>query len=199
MPGLPAVCDTCLTVWDPHIADLQNVGQISIQDVEVRPCPSCGGTGHVPDGIYSATTDTINVVATSAKSAQSLERLRRILEQARSQQASAAELAKTLEETDDLKPIAAVIRRLPKRLDIKYWIGVALAVVAIMQAQATDRKIDNMQAEIDRIYAQVVSPHPVPVQSPTPAPSPSQYAKVGRNDPCPCGSGKKFKRCHGAQ
>jgi preprotein translocase subunit SecA len=23
-------------------------------------------------------------------------------------------------------------------------------------------------------------------------------AKVGRNDPCPCGSGKKFKRCHGA-
>lgn len=21
--------------------------------------------------------------------------------------------------------------------------------------------------------------------------------KVGRNDPCPCGSGKKFKKCHG--
>lgn len=21
--------------------------------------------------------------------------------------------------------------------------------------------------------------------------------KVGRNDPCPCGSGKKFKNCHG--
>src|SRR5438128_2409667 len=24
------------------------------------------------------------------------------------------------------------------------------------------------------------------------------YAGVGRNDPCPCGSGKKFKKCHGA-
>jgi preprotein translocase subunit SecA len=22
-------------------------------------------------------------------------------------------------------------------------------------------------------------------------------AKVGRNDPCPCGSGKKYKNCHG--
>ncbi|MCK7531566.1 MAG: SEC-C domain-containing protein [Marinilabiliales bacterium] len=21
--------------------------------------------------------------------------------------------------------------------------------------------------------------------------------KVGRNDPCPCGSGKKYKHCHG--
>jgi preprotein translocase subunit SecA len=26
----------------------------------------------------------------------------------------------------------------------------------------------------------------------------SLYAGVGRNDPCPCGSGKKFKKCHGA-
>jgi yecA family protein len=25
----------------------------------------------------------------------------------------------------------------------------------------------------------------------------SQTPKVGRNDPCPCGSGKKFKHCHG--
>ncbi len=34
----------------------------------------------------------------------------------------------------------------------------------------------------------------------TPADRTSQEClkqKVGRNDPCPCGSGKKFKRCHG--
>src|ERR1041384_1997659 len=24
------------------------------------------------------------------------------------------------------------------------------------------------------------------------------HPKVGRNDPCPCGSGKKYKKCHGA-
>jgi SEC-C motif len=27
---------------------------------------------------------------------------------------------------------------------------------------------------------------------------PRRKARVGRNDPCPCGSGKKYKRCHGA-
>lgn len=26
----------------------------------------------------------------------------------------------------------------------------------------------------------------------------SDWSSVGRNDPCPCGSGKKFKKCHGA-
>jgi preprotein translocase subunit SecA len=30
-----------------------------------------------------------------------------------------------------------------------------------------------------------------------PAPFVRQMGKVGRNDPCPCGSGKKFKHCHG--
>jgi preprotein translocase subunit SecA len=31
------------------------------------------------------------------------------------------------------------------------------------------------------------------------APKPVKVgAKVGRNDPCPCGSGKKYKKCHGA-
>jgi preprotein translocase subunit SecA len=24
-----------------------------------------------------------------------------------------------------------------------------------------------------------------------------EFKGVGRNDPCPCGSGKKFKKCHG--
>ncbi len=27
---------------------------------------------------------------------------------------------------------------------------------------------------------------------------PSSWGKVGRNEPCPCGSGKKYKHCHGA-
>jgi preprotein translocase subunit SecA len=37
--------------------------------------------------------------------------------------------------------------------------------------------------------------------APPPAPVPvvkSEHETVGRNDPCWCGSGKKFKRCHGA-
>ena len=32
----------------------------------------------------------------------------------------------------------------------------------------------------------------------TPAKAPTGEMKAGRNDACPCGSGKKFKKCHGA-
>jgi len=35
---------------------------------------------------------------------------------------------------------------------------------------------------------------PVPLNPSDPA----TWGKVQRNAPCPCGSGKKFKQCHGA-
>jgi preprotein translocase subunit SecA len=34
-------------------------------------------------------------------------------------------------------------------------------------------------------------------QQPTPGEGQYDFSNVGRNDPCPCGSGKKFKNCHG--
>jgi len=44
-----------------------------------------------------------------------------------------------------------------------------------------------------------------PARSPMPRPqapvrnpqNPQSWGKVGRNEPCPCGSGKKYKHCHG--
>jgi preprotein translocase subunit SecA len=37
---------------------------------------------------------------------------------------------------------------------------------------------------------------PPPPKEPPKAPEP-ELPKVDRNDPCPCGSGKKYKKCHG--
>ncbi len=61
----------------------------------------------------------------------------------------------------------------------------------------TDGK-DHEHVEIGRFvredgqwaYDGQVETHGVPVRRATP--------KIGRNDPCPCGSGKKYKKCCGA-
>jgi preprotein translocase subunit SecA len=42
-------------------------------------------------------------------------------------------------------------------------------------------------AEQDRQYMKPMAYHPTPEQRAT--------GKVGRNHPCPCGSGRKFKKC----
>ncbi|MHB1222601.1 MAG: preprotein translocase subunit SecA [Gemmatimonadaceae bacterium] len=43
----------------------------------------------------------------------------------------------------------------------------------------------------------VVVGAPAPRALNAPARAATEWATVGRNDPCPCGSGKKFKKCHG--
>jgi hypothetical protein len=59
--------------------------------------------------------------------------------------------------------------------------------------------------ENDRRSASVPRPRPQPVPPPVPdlgqgvLPKPHRAPpKVGRNEPCPCGSGKKYKKCCGA-
>jgi preprotein translocase subunit SecA len=46
------------------------------------------------------------------------------------------------------------------------------------------------------------TPQPSPQQAkpnrkPSDAQQPKRAKKIGRNEPCPCGSGKKYKHCHG--
>ncbi len=70
-------------------------------------------------------------------------------------------------------------------------------------------KIKNMQTNEAKIEATLTgndSDNPVIVkvssapQTQSQSQTPNQsFDKVGRNDPCPCGSGKKFKKCHGTE
>ena len=61
-----------------------------------------------------------------------------------------------------------------------------------------DPKIQTSRPEMETLG----SPEMVNIPQEAPAPRPTQNPiindlKIGRNDPCPCGSGKKFKACHG--
>ena len=64
---------------------------------------------------------------------------------------------------------------------------------AAMPALPLDAAIDEVAACVGDLY-ELTAPLRYRVETvrrPT--------AKVGRNDPCPCGSGRKFKLCHGAR
>ena len=56
--------------------------------------------------------------------------------------------------------------------------------------------IDPVTGEDEMAFADV-PPEP-PVRQRRDAANPSSWGKVGRNEQCPCGSGKKYKQCHGA-
>jgi preprotein translocase subunit SecA len=56
-------------------------------------------------------------------------------------------------------------------------------------ARELERKQARQQRDLQYQTGPAQAESPKPVRA---------AAKVGRNDPCPCGSGKKYKKCHGA-
>ncbi len=55
------------------------------------------------------------------------------------------------------------------------------------------------QGAAGQTFAAVPSMAPgLPARAGRQANDPATWGKVGRNEPCPCGSGKKYKHCHGA-
>jgi preprotein translocase subunit SecA len=78
------------------------------------------------------------------------------------------------------------------------------ALMAVMQQDVVE-KVFSVQVQRQQDVEQIQQPKPQHVvmshggESETPAATPVKRdaEKVGRNDPCPCGSGKKYKRCHG--
>ena len=51
-------------------------------------------------------------------------------------------------------------------------------------------------AGLEPVFAAAEAPDEQPEEEQ--AAPPASAGKIGRNDPCPCGSGKKYKKCHGA-
>jgi preprotein translocase subunit SecA len=63
--------------------------------------------------------------------------------------------------------------------------------------EAQEPELNNVQyhhADFDEALAGKDEPID---ETATQQPFQREFAKVGRNDPCPCGSGKKYKHCHG--
>ena len=71
------------------------------------------------------------------------------------------------------------------------------------EAAALEQKRREAAAKQQMAFEHAEAGSAVPAADGDAAPPPAQpmtraQPKVGRNDPCPCGSGKKYKQCHGA-
>jgi hypothetical protein len=204
MPAVLAVCDTCGTAYPSGIA-IENSGNIRIEDVTSGPCPVCGSMGTVPDGRYDATKNSIYIMATSAKSVESLRRLEAALRGVNRPGVSGRAVADAIKsQAPEFSALAPVVQR--GGFDFKWWLPTVLLAITVM-IMMWDR-IDPASKgaspeQIREIYQQVLqqtqqtAPRTTPTPKLTPVPLMSPQASPSRNARCPCGSGKRYRYCHG--
>lgn len=186
---VPAVCDACGYIF-PSGFDAENSTNIGFFGCTAGPCPVCNGTGHVPDGIYNFVGNTIELLSGPARSISELRRLAAILEQAQNRNVSHQEFADEIDkEIPELRSLKDV---LPKTRIELYTALILLTAIVALVLKSRDSDESTSQIDIEQVINHIYQQH-----SPDTTPNRGAAEKVGRNEPCPCKSGKKFKHCHG--
>jgi len=189
---VPAFCDTCGAVFNSGIV-VENATNITFVGNRSGPCPVCGGMGHIPDGVFNFVGNTIQILSAPQRTVSELSRLTQIIREAREKKETPEEVAKKIRE--ELPELASLADLLPKtRGELYSFLALIVAVIALItQSGRSENRTTNITVN------QTINQMFVETERHAKLPQPQQRAakKVGRNEPCPCGSGKKYKHCCG--
>lgn len=197
MPNMPAFCGTCGLVF-PSGFVVENSINVSFSGITAH-CPRCGGVGRVPDGIYNVLGQAVQLLSGPNRSADQLRRLQTALEAARAEGQGPEKVREAILATaPELTGLASALPT--TRTELYAFIGVVITLLTLLvTAYAALKPSGPTLAEVDAMVKKALE-SATPAEPPTsamphPRAKPQKKAKVGRNEPCPCGSGKKYKRC----
>ena len=172
---------------------------------KVGPCPRCGSMGYVPDGVYEYKDYLLTLVKGPKESFEILLKVKALLEihQKRSQPATKQDI---IDEIEKISPrVAEIVKKAPHTNSLAPWIAIAIAAINLLMnthqnyLKPKDKTSDN---KISEMFIQHLLDDNKKLTDKTLRIDSLKTdtlitKKVGRNDPCPCKSGKKYKKCCG--
>lgn len=129
MPLAPAVCNKCHAIF----ASGFNIAgkNATLSGCTAGPCPACGGLGTIPDGVYSALSDTILAYKAGHINEAALRRLATLLESARTTEDEPQKVAERIK--SDIPELASVASALPNtRNELYAFLAVLIALLTVL-------------------------------------------------------------------
>lgn len=209
MALVPVICDNCgASFLAPNIigGDVGATAQIIFSgNNRVGPCPSCGEMGRIPNGTYNLVGDALTFLQGPDKSVQELTEFAKVLQDALGRGESDDEIVEMIRrETPEFSSLITNFRSFLASKEgqgLAQWLAVLLAAVLLVIELKTSGSTESVGPEQVFNYTEnnyyIIQQAPATEQVPTVEKQPRRVEKTGRNDPCPCGSGKKYKKCHG--
>lgn len=196
MSQLPAYCPECHALFPaPLTAD--GPTDVTFFDIPVR-CARCETSGHIPANVR----EWVGQAALAARSVSPNHRapIRQTLDRCREEGHSPSECRDRLRAMDvPTRDLADLFRRLEvQELDFAPLVAAA-GIAALDLADDAPEEVASLGREelvnwtLDRIIDRFAI-EPPPDRGPSE--EERRLAETGRNEPCPCGSGEKYKDCH---
>ncbi|MBP2625563.1 MAG: hypothetical protein H6Q68_274 [Firmicutes bacterium] len=187
MTKIPAFCDECGKVFSSGF-NFSNSFNISFAGCQAGPCPSCGGMGHIPDGVYNFIDNAIELLQRPNRTVEELKILANILRKSRIKNSTIEQIKEEVATTvPELSPLTNFLPA--TRQEFYTFISIILTILTFMDnVMKNDNKTKTeVQQVVNYIYQQDIRfDNNVILKK-----------KIGRNQTCPCGSGIKYKKCCG--
>jgi len=171
---MPAICDNCGVFFNSSFMGDGALGTTFV-NCGAGPCPNCGGTGHIPDGIYNFIGDTIEFLSGPQRTVDELKILAEILNKAKRDKYSPQKLNEEIEK--ELPQFLSILKKiLPKtKAEFYAFIGLILAAITILINSAnyfSDKKISKNEIQeitqviINNSIVQIKNGHNIRINQP---------------------------------
>lgn len=200
MARIPAICENCNTIFPSGVNLGNSARNISFVNCLAGPCPNCGGSGRILDGVYNAVGNAIEAFVGQQR-IDDLKQLLEVLREGKRHRLEREEIITNIKQTTP--EMSKLGDCLPKtRMELYTFIGIIIAIIGMLIACGKkyftkDELTQHTEVTISNYYepgnktSSVAKPN-LPIKD-----IPISKKRVGRNDPCTCGSGKKYKKCCG--
>ena len=198
MPMIPAFCDLCGTPFSSGIF-VENCRNISLSGNKSGPCPSCGGIGSVPDGVFNVIGDVIEILNAPVRTVSQLQSYVQLLRAAKEQNLSGSELRREIDEkAPELSSIGKFLPKTPA--DLFAFLTVLISLLTYITSLTKDKEVsnDDLERMMDKaIERMLLHQENEVLRRENERLKTQEEAQFPRNSQCPCGSGQRFKRCCG--
>lgn len=197
MTSFVAFCENpkCGAVFEaPNLVGGKGNATIHMMNTKVGPCPVCDSYGLIPDGVYQYANQAVSLLTGPETSVHVLRQVHEILKRAKSK---SEDKEAVLKEVEAVSPqTAQTLQQAPESSNYLQWITVLIALIALaIQVHTSYFKGDDVEKQFREYLLE--RNKELREQNKKAIPYKREKPKIQRNNPCPCGSGKKYKRCCG--
>src|SRR5437867_3405636 len=133
MAPIPVVCQSCRRMWlATNIIGGSGTARVTIMNSTVSPCPFCGGTGRIPNGVYELAGGVVRYLASGAVSVPDLRLLQGVLRDAQQRQAKPSEIVQEIKQKVPAAEGITASFSSQTSIALAAWLTVLLTLIGII-------------------------------------------------------------------
>jgi hypothetical protein len=132
MATVPGICENCGAVFGAEALSGAEGHNIQMGGAKVGPCPSCGGTGSVPEGTYDLIDDALRVVRAAAIEKVVFDALIELLESRAEGKVTDEEVIERVEA--EAPGLAPTIKGFLGKSDPASWLALLISILMMIQS-----------------------------------------------------------------